>query len=112
DLIGEAKVVERFDRSSLNAISLPQFQAAVTTLHQASVHIRVTGQGGSSRHPCWTGSNDQHVHGVGKFLTTIQAGAGGRLNSWLSGDISVMVKLHDLLLYGSQCCRKQCMFYI
>src|SRR5699024_7590971 len=96
DFVGETKVVEGFHRASLNAVGLTQHKTTFATLNKACVYIRVGRQGGCRGHAGRPGANDHHVHGVWKFIRAIQTDSRCWLDARLSGDISVMVKLHDL----------------
>src|SRR5699024_3211397 len=96
DDVGKTEVVEGLDRAGLNTIGLTQYQAAFATFNEASVYIRVGRQGCCRGHAGWTGANDHDVHGVWKLIRAIQTDSRCGFNAGLRGDISVMVKLHDL----------------
>src|SRR5699024_2401855 len=96
DFVSEAEVVEGLDGASLNAVGLSEHETTFATLNEASVYIRVGRQGSCRGHAGRAGTNDHHVHGVWKFIRAIQTDSRCWLDARLSGDISVMVKLHDL----------------
>ena len=96
DPLGEAEGLEGFDAAGLDAVCLADGKPAVAALHDAGGDARELGQLGSGEHACRAGAHNEHVHFVGKLGGPVDADAGGRLDSRVTGYVTVVVEMHGI----------------
>ena len=94
DALGESERLEGLDAARLDAVGLPQHEAAVAALDDARRDVGELRQLRGEQHARGAGADDEHVHLVGKLGGTVDAGACRVLHAGLARDVSVVMELH------------------
>ncbi len=96
DPLGEAEGLEGLDAAGLDAVGLADGEPPAAALHDPGGDARELGQLRGGEHARGPGAHDEHVHLVGKLCGPVDADAGGRLDSRVTGYVTVVVELHGL----------------
>ena len=96
DPLGETEGLESLDAAGLDAVGLADREPARPAFHDPGGDARELGQLGCGEHAGGAGAHDQHIYLVGKVCGPVDAGAGGRLDSRVTGYVAVVVEMHGL----------------
>ncbi|MCY1228821.1 hypothetical protein D9M72_411580 [compost metagenome] len=94
DPLGEAEGLEGLDAPRLDAVCLADGQPAGTAFHDPRGDARELGQLGGGQHAGRACADNQDVHFIRKLSRPIDAYACCRLDSRVTGYVTVMVELH------------------
>jgi hypothetical protein len=96
DPLSETKRLEGLHAACLDAVGLAYRKPAQAPLNDARSDTRELGQLCRGEHAGGAGANNQHVNFVGKPGWSIKTNAGCRLDSGVTGYVTVVVELHGL----------------
>ena len=101
DPLREPEGLERFHTAGLNAVGLADLKPTRTPLDEGSHDVRKLCQLGGCEHSCRSCADDQDIHLVGQIGRAVDSHSCGRGDSWVAGDVPVVVKLHCFPLLDS-----------
>lgn len=96
DPLGEAEGLERLDTPGLDAVGLADGEPSGAALHDPGGDAGELGQLRCRQHAGRPGAHNEDIHFVGKLRGPVDADAGGRLDSRVTGYVTVVVELHGL----------------